>query len=82
MPQNRAYWRGKTATWKCGGRRSSVASITPSASSATSVERRKRRHFAFDGLRARFPRFSIVFLALLATLTLVAAPFLLAKGQF
>jgi 4-amino-4-deoxy-L-arabinose transferase-like glycosyltransferase len=37
--------------------------------------------FAFDGLRTRFPRLSVVLGALLATLALVAFPFLLATAD-
>ena len=37
--------------------------------------------FAFDGLRARFPRLSSVFLVALAVLALVAVPFLLAVDR-
>ena len=37
--------------------------------------------FAFDGLRARFRRFSVVFLAALAVLGLAAVPFLLAVPE-
>ena len=37
--------------------------------------------FAFDGLRSRFGRFSLVFLAALAVLALAAAPFLFAVAE-
>ena len=37
--------------------------------------------FAFDGLRTRFPRFSVGFLVALAVLALVACPFLIAVDQ-
>jgi hypothetical protein len=37
--------------------------------------------FAFDGLRSRFRRFSAVFLAALAVLAVVGAPFLWAAGE-
>jgi hypothetical protein len=37
--------------------------------------------FAFDGLQARFPRFSPVFLGVLVALALAGAPFLFATGK-
>jgi hypothetical protein len=37
--------------------------------------------FAFDGLRSRYQRFSLVFLVVLAVLVLVATPFLLAVPE-
>lgn len=37
--------------------------------------------FAFDGLRARFPRFSVVFVAVLVALALVGTPFLFAASK-
>ena len=37
--------------------------------------------FAFDGLRARFPRYAVVSLGVLAVLALVVVPFLFAAAD-